>query len=549
MTQMRLRDFFKVEAPKSGTRTPVELTYYEPEENDRNDNISFHSFTVYKSMDTKDKLWHKGTSVIGTDQNPASSDCRVTKQRKISDFNEYLLDKELGSLNTSQPPPDRPNGKVSPPSQIPEITRAFNRQPFNQLQLKTVQQPQPQISKPKKLDDYFKAQCIVDKEEAHTLGKRKGSNMEDENRPVLAMRPSKKYRPMDNFVKKIRRNTPATCCFMRLGTQDISRVMHFLTLTENAKLSKVCNFFYQCFRGLWFNTDFFNEMDLSKLSCPEIRKIQQKSKLPHNQIVLGSLFRGKNLDIFLKRNRVAFASAPAKSSKKGLISKFELSPLKPSGRLATQNTMVVDKDLTKILETSYRTLTYCNLVSCLYISASTFTWIAKARSLQWLTISHNPNLNDTSAIEIMTNCEGLIHLDFSNCKQLTEKTTDAIVENLRKLESLNLSCNSQMISNFRNTLNLKSMTSLIELDISGCDLTDSKLISLCRNLPVLKLLSVEGCLKLTLEGLNQLLLHIRDLTLAKIDLSKTMLEKNHQKDLQKLEEIYKDHIELVYHRE
>lgn len=71
---------------------------------------------------------------------------------------------------------------------------------------------------------------------------------------------------MDNFVVKIKRNTTANCNLMRLDCETIKRIMKFLTLTDNARLSRVCNYLYHCFKGLWFNSDFFSEMDLSKFS-------------------------------------------------------------------------------------------------------------------------------------------------------------------------------------------------------------------------------------------------------------------------------------------
>jgi len=77
---------------------------------------------------------------------------------------------------------------------------------------------------------------------------------------------NKKVRPLDSFVIKIKRNTMANCNLMRLDVETIKRIMKFLTLTDNARLSRVCNFLYHCFKGLWFNSDFFSEMDLSKFS-------------------------------------------------------------------------------------------------------------------------------------------------------------------------------------------------------------------------------------------------------------------------------------------
>lgn len=38
--------------------------------------------------------------------------------------------------------------------------------------------------------------------------------------------------------------------------------MQYLTLTEMAVLSSVCHYFRLCYRELWQQSDFFQEMDL-----------------------------------------------------------------------------------------------------------------------------------------------------------------------------------------------------------------------------------------------------------------------------------------------
>ncbi len=43
-------------------------------------------------------------------------------------------------------------------------------------------------------------------------------------------------------------------------------IIKYLSLSDIARLSRVCHFLYQCFKGLWFNSEFFSEMDLSKFS-------------------------------------------------------------------------------------------------------------------------------------------------------------------------------------------------------------------------------------------------------------------------------------------
>lgn len=245
----------------------------------------------------------------------------------------------------------------------------------------------------------------------------------------------------------------------------------------------------------------------------------------------------------MKRNRVAFTCAPGRNSKKGIISKFEVKPQK-----RTQNTFIVDKDIIKILETSYKTLTYCNLVSCMFINCQTFESLANAVNLQWLCVSNNQNLLDAHAIKIINNCTGLLHLDFSKCSKLTENTMDAIVDNLALLETLDISHNSVMVVNFRNPAHLKNLKKLTELDISYCSLSDCKLLTLIKNLQSLEVLNLEGCSNLTIESLNEILLY-KDTLIRKINVTKTQMERDSQADLKKIEESKGKGLELIYHRE
>jgi hypothetical protein len=368
--------------------------------------------------------------------------------------------------------------------------------------------------------------------------------------PLIPL-PRRKYRPMDNFVIRIKRNNAINCVFIKIGLEATTRIMRFLTLTENARLSRVCHYLSQNYKLAWGSPEFFGEMDLSKFSSIEIRRIQQKSKLPHNQTVLGSLFKGKNIDMFLKKNRVSFASAPQKQLKKGLISKFEVSPIKGKGG-AAQNTLITDKDLTQILQTSFKTLTYCNLVSCMFISSITFNVISQARSLQWLCISNNQNLDDESAVQIVKNCSSLLHLSFSRCTRLTENTTDSIAENLLQLESLDISGNTNMISNFRNPSSLRNLTKLHELDLSGCGFTDYKLLSACRHLPALEVLNLVACNAApSVEVLREILLK-DTCTIRKVDVRKSFADKTEPEALANFVSTLQSQgrsIEIIFHRE
>lgn len=243
----------------------------------------------------------------------------------------------------------------------------------------------------------------------------------------------------------------------------------------------------------------------------------------HNQTVLGCLLKGKNLDNFLKRNRVVFSGVFGKNSKNGVISKFELSPVKVQRRI--QNTLICDSDITSILETSTKTLTYCNLVSCLFITDKTFKALAKASNLQWLTLSNSSNLLDSSAILILQGCRGLLHLNFSRCPRLTSSTTEAITSNLHDLETLNISHNSGMLAPFLPQISSKfgNLSKLRSLSVAWTSVSDTLLTAIVESTDI-DCLDVAGCVKLTAEGVGIMVMKMKN-CVKKVNLAKTGINK------------------------
>ena len=144
MAQQRLKDFFDVKASFSGSQSSINLTYADKPNTNKIDKISFHSFTVHRSLDGRNHIDH-----MNDGSTTALSDTRV-RPRKISDFNEYMLDRELVALT----PPMAPD--KSPASEL--INRPIVRQPFHPLQLK-----QGQNARAPKLDEYFQSKVIVNK--------------------------------------------------------------------------------------------------------------------------------------------------------------------------------------------------------------------------------------------------------------------------------------------------------------------------------------------------------------------------------------------------
>lgn len=203
MAQQRLKDFFDVKASFSGSQSSINLTYADKPNTNKIDKISFHSFTVHRSLDGRNHIDH-----MNDGSTTALSDTRV-RPRKISDFNEYMLDRELAAMSSS----------VTLENNFPlELThRSSGRdQPADKVQPRS-----GRYRKTPKLDDYFKSKVVLNKvllalhKSGESLGKRKlneqNINEEQEKPEKMLVKAPKKTRPMDKFVVRIHRNTPDNC--------------------------------------------------------------------------------------------------------------------------------------------------------------------------------------------------------------------------------------------------------------------------------------------------------------------------------------------------
>lgn len=161
MSQLRLRDFFNVKSADRQEPSTLDITLQDKPELDKTDNISFHSFTVMKSIDGRDKT--QGSKLMQGDCTTVALSESRNRMRKISDFDECMMDKEFFVPTPSN---------ILERSPAPElVNRAPVRLPFNQLQLKQNQTVGTK-GKESKLDEYFKSILIVDKVAQNLLRKK-----------------------------------------------------------------------------------------------------------------------------------------------------------------------------------------------------------------------------------------------------------------------------------------------------------------------------------------------------------------------------------------
>jgi hypothetical protein len=128
---------------------------------------------------------------------------------------------------------------------------------------------------------------------------------------------------LDMFVRKIQRNCKHSG-LASLGTSLMQQVFGFLSYTEMTRLSGTSYFLNQCFRGMWFHARFLSEMDLSKYSSLEIRKILQKSRLPHNKLCLEVYYQERIWTCVLKETRLHFLRLSKVKQKKESFQSLKL---------------------------------------------------------------------------------------------------------------------------------------------------------------------------------------------------------------------------------
>ena len=227
MTQLRLQNFFNpnskqnktnksggIFGDESGAFTPTHNTLFdfdEPENDNKTDVISFHSFTVHKSFEGRGLMNTRMSTAADVVENYCPSDGKP-RQRKISEFNDSLtMDDKLGpgTMHLSFPtaaqiPPT--NFVQSQPVEDLVVTRTTRRDsqvlvsssqphnnlsdwlskpaplarmPFSQLVSKTQQilpaaaTPSAPVSKSKvtrNLDDFFKQSILVSEAKLPTVG-------------------------------------------------------------------------------------------------------------------------------------------------------------------------------------------------------------------------------------------------------------------------------------------------------------------------------------------------------------------------------------------
>lgn len=90
-------------------------------------------------------------------------------------------------------------------------------------------------------------------------------------------------------------------------------------------------------------------------------------------------------------------------------------------------------------------------------------------SIQSLDISGCFQVDDNVLIDVITRCHQLVHLDIENCRKLSDKGIDGLINSKRKLETINLGGDYNITQKGlkRFLQNFSHLTEVRNLHISG----------------------------------------------------------------------------------
>ena len=202
-----------------------------------------------------------------------------------------------------------------------------------------------------------------------------------------------------------------------------------------------------------------------------------------------------------------------------------------------------------IARTCNRSLLKLNISKNKNLNEDGFSWLAgtighfkaPCKKLETLNAEDVRLMKDRGLIALGKGCHSLMFVNLSGCSQITDIGVTALARGCKRLRVLNLNAcillgDATMKALGENCKNLKSlnMSRCVEVTdlglnhlASGCHEIQSLNISGCRhvtelgichigvNCRSLNLLNVSGCMKITQAGLEQLVLGLKYVTLAK----------------------------------
>ena len=258
-------------------------------------------------------------------------------------------------------------------------------------------------------------------------------------------------------------------------------IMKFLKLNDIVRLGMTCDYLNNVYRYLWFEGDYFRNLDTKLFSEKEIQIICKKSKQIQSK-VLNNLLSGKKLKHFLKNNHIKLMGKKNTRNCENLQS-FHINPVKSNGQIH----ILFDHDLKKILKSNGndKSLQSLSLIKCPFVRKLTFEYIPNLKNLHMIQIVANPNLLDCHIQGISKKCIFLTNINFSNCSKLTERSLFDILGNCTFLKELNLSFNPAVFKDI-NSFNIFEKPLCLKIIVfNNINIEQHKvwkIISKCKNL-------------------------------------------------------------------
>eukprot|EP01117_Protostelium_nocturnum_P010911 TRINITY_DN3939_c0_g1_i1.p1 TRINITY_DN3939_c0_g1~~TRINITY_DN3939_c0_g1_i1.p1 ORF type:complete len:1699 (-),score=618.56 TRINITY_DN3939_c0_g1_i1:206-5302(-) len=163
----------------------------------------------------------------------------------------------------------------------------------------------------------------------------------------------------------------------------------------------------------------------------------------------------------------------------------------------------LDDDCLKMFLKNCKNIRAINVPFCNKISKSVLDELEKLKTLDSLRISGNDNMNNNTIFSITKMFPMITILDISKCAALTTAVTASIAKHLTRLEHLNLGYCPKM--NDVAVQNLKTLTHLLTLNLSGTLITDGSMECVLENFPDLVALLINNCQNISYPPVKRLI--------------------------------------------
>lgn len=268
----------------------------------------------------------------------------------------------------------------------------------------------------------------------------------------------------------------------------------------------------------------FEGKKIEETNFRQAQDMFQGEEVPYTEVAIGPLSEGDNLALFFQKHKLK-------------------KPLFPAPFLQTLSTLPALSP------------TYCSLPHCPFLTPSCLSSLSSLPSLKYLSLSHNPSLSDSLLSSLLQSLPLLSSLDVSYCKGLTRESFKGVLSGVGKfkggfLREVRFSGDEGAVGRGEGFLGVGlgvGMGKWEVLHLKDTRVEDGALGELLRQACSLKRLALDGCDRLSIQGLEKALKQASK-GLKMISLTRTEMELFNKEELRELEKNY-EHLEFVYEKE